>query len=137
MVKLIRKIGLKKAGLLYISMSIITIIVHLSVIFQLMPYTWINSGRSATYEVARQTSILSIPYFVLMLLISLIACGIIRVKWNNVAKKMFSIFLWMIVAYTCLGLIMQLLGTTFEKSVMSVVCAVSVIMGIRLAIEKC
>jgi hypothetical protein len=133
---MLKRITLKQAGLIYISMNIVTIIVHLSVIFGLMPYTWINGGRSATYEIARQTSINSIPYFVIGLPIILIACEIIRVRWNSIVKKTFFILLWIVVAYTCLGLIMQLLGTPFEKSVMSVVCAVSIIMGIRLAIEK-
>jgi hypothetical protein len=54
---MIKRIGLKQAGLIYITMSIITVIVHLLVIFRLMPYTWINGGRSATYEIVRQTSI--------------------------------------------------------------------------------
>jgi hypothetical protein len=133
---MIKKIGLKQAGLIYITMSIITVIVHLLVIFRLMPYTWINGGRSATYEIARQTSINSIPYFIIVIAIALLVCGIIRVRWNSVVKKIISILLWIMVAYTCLGLIFQLLGTPFEKTVMSVVCVISIIMEIRLAIEK-
>lgn len=133
---MIKKIGLKQAGLVYITMSIITVIVHLLLIFRIMPYTWINGGRSATYEIARQTSIKSIPYFFIVIALVLLACGIIRVRWNSVVKKIISILLWIMVAYTCVGLIMQLLGTPFEKTVMSVVCAISIVMGIRLAIEK-
>ncbi len=133
---MIKKIGLKQAGLIYISMSIITIIVHLLVIFQIMPYTWTNGGRSATYEIARQTSINSIPYFVIGFPIILMACGIIPVKWNSITKKVLSLWLWIGVALASLGFIMQLLGTPFEKGIMSLVCAISVITGIRLAIEK-
>ena len=133
---MIKKIGLRKAGLISITMNMITIIVHLLVIFRLMPYTWINGGRSATYEIARQTSIKSIPFFILAIFIALLASGIISVKWNSVVKRGFSILLWLLVAYTCMGLIMQLLGTPFEKIVMSLVCVVTIIAGIRLAIEK-
>jgi hypothetical protein len=133
---MIKKIKLKQAGLIYILMNIFTMIVHLLVIFRFMPFTWINGGRVTTYEITRQASIISIIYFIIDIPIILVACGIIHIKWNSVLKKIFSILLWTIVAYTSLGLIMQLLGTTFEKAIMSVVCAVSIIMGIRLAIEK-
>ena len=133
---MIKKIGLKQAGLIFITMSITTIIVHLLVILNLMPYTWINGGRSASYEIARQTSINSIPYFVIQIALVLFVSGIIPVRWNSVVKKIISILLWIMVVYTCMGLIMQLFGTPFEKIVMSLVCAISIIAGIRLAIEK-
>ena len=131
---MIKKIGLKQAGLIYILMNIITIMVHLMVILKLLPYTWINGGRSAAFEIARQTSIGSIPYFIIGIPIILIACGVIHIKRHNIFKKIFTVFLWLIAGYTCLGFIMQLLGTPFEKFFMSIVCAVSAIMLIRLAI---
>jgi len=117
-------------------MSIVMIIIDLLVIFQIMPYSWINGGHYATYEIARKGSINGILYFVIGIPIILLASGIISVKWNNVVKKVFSIFLWIVTLYTCLGVIMQLLGTPFEKIVTSIVCAVSLIMLIRLAMEK-
>ncbi len=133
---MIKRIGVKQAGLIYITMNIITLIVHLMVIFGIMPYTWINGGRSATYEIARQTSLNSIPYFVILTGIVLVASGIVKVKWYSVSNKIISILLWINVAYTFLGLIFQLLGTPFEKVAMSLVCIISIVMGIRLAIEK-
>jgi len=133
---LIKKIGLRQAGVIYISMSIIMIIIDLLIIFRIMPYTWINGGRNATYEIAWHGSINGILYFVIGIPIILIASGIISVKWNNVIKKGFLIFLWIIIIYTCLGVIMQFFGTPFEKIVTSIICAVNLIMLIRLAIEK-
>ncbi len=134
--KMIRKIGLRQAGLISITTCIAAVTVHILVIFRLIPYTWINGGRSATYEIASQTSIGSIPYFIIVMFIALLASGIINVRWNRVFKNSFSILLWLLVAYNCLALIMQLLGTPFEKIVMSLVCVFSIIAGIRLAIEK-
>ncbi len=133
---MLKRIGVKQAGTIYISMNILTVIVHLLVIFGIMPYTWTNGGRSATYEIARQTSFNSIPYFVVLTGIVLVASGIVKVKWNSVTKTIISILLWINVAYTFLGLIFQFLGTPFEKVVMSLVCIISIIMGIRLATEK-
>ena len=101
-----------------------------------MPYTWINGGRSASYEAARQASINSIPLFLIGILIALIASGIIRMRWNAVLKIIILIWLWFGVLFSSLGCIFQLLGTPFEKLVMSLVCATSVIAGIRLATEK-
>ncbi len=133
---MIKRIGVKQAGKIYISMNILTVIVHLLVIFGMIPYTWTNGGRSATYETARQISLNSIPYFVVLTGIVLVSSGFVKVKWNSVTKTIISILLWINVAYTFLGLIFQFLGTPFEKVVMSLVCITCIIMGIRLAIEK-
>ncbi len=133
---MIKRIGVKQAGTIYISMNILTVIVHLLVIFGIMPYTWTNGGRSATYEIARQISLNSIPYFIVLTGIIVVASGMVKVKWNSATKIIISILLWINIAYTFLGLIFQLLGTPFEKVAMSVVCIISIIMGIRLAVEK-
>lgn len=133
---MIEKIGLKQAGLIYISMNIILIIVNLLIIFKLMPYTWINGAQPVAYEITRKTSIKNIQHFVIELPIILVACGIIRVEWNDITKKIFSILLWIFTAVNFLGLVIQLQGTLFEKCVMSVIYAVNIIMLIRLATEK-
>lgn len=133
---MIKKIGLRQAGYIYIAMSILTIFIQLLVIFRLIPYKWINGGRIATYEATLQTSINGIIIFTVLILIALIACGVINFKWNNFTKIIFTVLLWIVVAFACFGLIAQLLGTPFEKAVMSVICAISIIAGIRLAIEK-
>ncbi len=133
---MLKKIDLRQAGLINILMNLLAIIVHLLVIFQFMPYNWINGGRSATYEIALQTSINSIPILIIYALISLLASGIFQIKWNNITKIIISILLWIITISTSFGLILQLLGTPFEKFVMSIVCVISIITTIRLAIEK-
>lgn len=133
---MLNKIGLKQAGLIFILVSIITIGVHLLVIFNVMPYTWINGGRSESFEIARQTSLRSILIFVFGIPITLLACDIIRIRWTKISIVVISIWLWINFALTCFGFVEQLLGTPFEKSVMSVVCAVGAIVGIRLALEK-
>lgn len=133
---MIEKIRLKQAGLIYVSMNILVIIVNLLVVFKLMPYAWINGAQTATYEITRHASLKSIQHCVIEFPIILVACEIIRVEWNDITKKVFSILLWVFVAVNFLSLVIQLQGTLFQKCVMSVIYAVNIIMAIRLAMEK-
>ena len=48
----IRKINIKKAGICSVTIGIINIIVHILIITQTMPYTWVNGGRSVSFELA-------------------------------------------------------------------------------------
>ena len=133
---MIKKINLKLAGFISIAINFITIAVHLLVIFQVMPFKWINGGRSETFEIARQTSINGIIVLLAFSFIILLACGVIRCKLNKVLKIILIAWLWVYVALNCFGLVQQLLRTIFEKLVMSVLVFINVIVGIRLAIEK-
>ena len=129
----VREIDLKVAGYLNIAVIIMTIIVHLLVVFQVMPFTWINGGRSATFAIGRQTSIISIGILIVIILVNMWACKLIRVKKCIIIMKA---LLWFLFVYSIFGLVQQLLGTTFEKFIMSIVCTVNVIMYFRLAIEN-
>lgn len=133
---MIEKIRLKQAGLIYVSMNILVVIINLLVIFKLMPYTWINGAQTATYAITRHASLKSIQHCVIEFPIILVACEIFRVEWNDTTKKVFSILLWVFVGVNFLSLVMQLQGTLFQKCVMSVIYAVNIIMAIRLAMEK-
>lgn len=57
MINDIRKIDIKKAGAISATMGIINIIIHILIITQIMSYTWVNGGRSVSFESARQTSL--------------------------------------------------------------------------------
>ena len=57
MINEIRKIDIKKAGAISATMGIINIIIHILIITQIMSYTWVNGGRSVSFESARQTSL--------------------------------------------------------------------------------
>lgn len=129
----IRKISLKTAGSINIAAIIMAAIVHLLVILQVMPYTWINGGRSVSMEVQQQVSMTSIFILAVMALINL---WIIKtVRWNQVVYILHAICLWLLFIYSVIGAIMQLFGTPFEKICMSVLCVVNAIMYFRLAVE--
>ena len=130
---LIKKLNLKAAGCINIAALATTIVVHCLVIFKVLPFTWLNGGRSATFESGMQTSIISIGILFLMILINLFACEVIRVNKFAAVLKM---LLWVLLIYSIFALAQQLLGTPFEKFVMSILCLVNVLMYLRMAVEK-
>jgi hypothetical protein len=127
----IKKINIKTTGYINISAIFAAVLVHLLVTFQVIPYTYINGGRSISFAGARQTSILSIIILVSMVFVNF---------WALLSVKRYVIFLkillWILFIYSVFGIIQQLMGTLFEKIGMSVVCLVNAIMYLRLALEK-
>jgi hypothetical protein len=133
---MIKKLNLKMAGIISIAVAGLTIIVHLLVIFQVMPYTWINGGRSVSYEAACQTSISSIVILLIGMPINLIASKIIPIKLNKFWAVILTVILWLGVPFTCAGVILQLLGSMFEKCCMSIINFLAAVVSIRIALEK-
>ena len=128
----LRTLDLKTAGYVNIAVIIIAIIVHLLVIFQILPFTWINGGRSASLADAQQTSVISIAILIAMILVNLWACALLPVKG---LMPLLRVLLWVLFAYSILGMIQQLLGTAFERFSMSILCIISAVMYFRLAIH--
>lgn len=56
MLERIRKFDLRKAGIYSVAAGGINIIVHILVIANMLPYWWVNGGRTASLAVARQIS---------------------------------------------------------------------------------
>ena len=130
---MLKKINLKTAGIISVVIAMITITIHTLVILKVMPFTWINGGRSGTFEIAKQTSTISIIILIAGIFISLWACGIIRyLKFTRVLTAI----LWISFAYNCIGIILQFLGTPFENLFTSILCIINAIVTYRLAIEK-
>lgn len=136
MLNRIRKINLKKAGIAGCIIGLINILVHLLVIIQIIPYTWVNGGRTESLIAAKELSKLSIIITLFNILIALVASQIIPIKLNNFFGKVLSIFLISTLPISFIGIIQQFLGTMFEKTVMSVVTIISFVFEIRIAFEK-
>lgn len=130
---MIKRINLKTAGIVSVVIALITIMIHTLVLLKVMPFIWINGGRSATFEIAKQTSMISIIILLVSIFISLWACGIIHFKKF---KKLLSAILWISFAYACIGTVLQFLGTPFERFFTSILCIINVVVTFRLAIEK-
>lgn len=136
MLSKLKSINIKKAGMISVCLILLTVILHLLVIYQIMPYTWINGGRSASYEIARQTSITSIWVLLIDMIITLIAGKLIPLKLNKFFAVILAVYLWLQVPYTFFGFVLQLLGTIFEKCCMSLVVIAILITKLRMAVEK-
>lgn len=136
MIEKIRKYNIKKAGFISIAIGIVAIAVHVLALLQILPYEWINGGRSPSYQAAFQTSISSIVMILISIMITLIASKIIPLKLNKFWTVLLIIWLWIGVPLDLIGIIQQLLGTSFEKSFMSIVTAIGFLMDFRIALEK-
>lgn len=103
------------------------IVVHALVICKVIPFTWVNGGMSPSYEVQALQSGVSI---VALGVLGLIVWGISKRKQLRTWQK---ILLYVLVAFWSLGFVMQLLGTPFERYVMSVALLAGVISHVRLS----
>lgn len=83
MLEWIRKFDLKKAGICSVISGGIGIIVHILVIANIIPYLWVNGGRTETFAAAQKISTSSIVILLVNILITLIASRIIPVKLNK------------------------------------------------------
>lgn len=132
----IRKFNLKKAGWISVSIGGINIIVHLLVISNIVPYLWVNGGRTESFEAAQQISAGSIIMTVINIIIAMVASQIIPVKFNKFWGIVISAFLILTLPLTLVGVAQQFLGTTFEKCVMSIVTIIGFCSDVRIAFEK-
>lgn len=132
----IRKFDLKKAGYIAVSVGVINIIVHILVITGVLPYLWVNGGRSESFTAAQSISYLSILIMVPAILITLIASTIIPIRLNKFWGIALSVFLIATLPLSFIEIILQFLGTTFEKCVMSIVCIAGFCVDTRIAFEK-
>lgn len=132
----IRKFDLKKAGWISASIGTLNIIVHILVITNILPFTWVNGGRTESLELARQISTNSIIMTVVNILIALIASQIIPVKFNRFFGIAISVFLIVTLPLTLVGVVQQFLGTPFEKCVMGLVTIIGFCSDTRIAFEK-
>lgn len=130
---MLKKINLKAASIICIAISILTIILHLLVIFKIIPFTWVNGGMSETFEIAFKTSFIGIVILLLGIPIYVVAGGWISFKKF---KWLLTFLLWAIFVFSCVSIVMQLFGTPFEKMFTSLLCLINAVMVFRLAIEK-
>ncbi|QFJ55101.1 hypothetical protein [Pseudobutyrivibrio xylanivorans] len=136
MLEWIRKSSLKTAGFISVAIGLLTILVHVLVITGVLPYLWINGGRSESFEAAKQTSFSSIIIILVSIVITIIASQIIPIKFNKFWGIVISVFLIVTLPLSFFGIIEQFLGTMFEKCVMSIVTIVGFIADARIAFEK-
>ena len=118
-----------KLGYVYYAIVLLT---HILILLGAIPYQWVNGGRSVSYEAQAQLSYMS-------MIIALI--GLIYIFLTERIKPMryhivFRIFTWLVTAYWVLGFFMQLLGTPFERFLLSLVLLFGIWVHARIALVK-
>lgn len=132
MLEKLRKINIKTAVYMAIGFYVLVILLHVLIISGIVPFTWVNGGRSESFAAQLPISIINIIIAIVGGAFTLIVSG------NKLRKhkRLISFVFWFFVALWSVGFIQQLLGTPFEKMVLSLLLLLGVISNLRLAIEK-
>ena len=128
----LRKIDMKTAVFMGICFYSLTILIHVLIISGIIPFTWVNGGRSESFAAHLPISISNIIIAIIGGVFTLIVYGNIVSKY----KRGITIICWFFVVIWSVGFIQQLLGTPFEKMVVSLILLLGVISNFRMAIEK-
>lgn len=132
MVEKLRKINLNTAVLMAISFYALTMGLHVLIISRVIPFTWVNGGRSDSFETQLPISVAGIVVCLIGVIFTLLAGGNTR----YLHKRIRTIICWFFVVLWTFGFFQQLLGTPFEKLFCSLLVLLGVISHIRMAIEK-
>lgn len=97
-------------------------VAHVLVIAKIIPYSWVNGGMSDSYQEQMIQSVSSLVVLgLLFLFVRHMSKPKVQVKfWQRLALKLITAF-WVI------GFMLQLLGTPFERYVLSITLAIGVI----------
>ena len=116
-------------GIIFYSL---TISIHVLIISGIIPFTWVNGGRSESFAAQLPISIISIIISIIGGVFTLIVGRNILYKY----KRGITVICWFFVVLWSFGFIQQLFGTPFEKMVCSLILFLGVISNLRMAIEK-
>jgi len=127
---------LKKAGLINLAVGGINVLIHISVIAGLLPYMWVNGGRTESYEMACSVSYSSIVMTLIGMIITLFAAKIVPVKFNRFWGIAFTVLLMAMLPLAFVGVVQQFWGTLFEKCFCSILTIAGFLTSFRIAFEK-
>ena len=116
-------------GIIFYSL---TILIHVLIISGIIPFTWVNGGRSESFATQLPISIISTIIAIIGGVFTLIVGRNILYKY----KRGITVICWFFVVLWSFGFIQQLFGTPFEKMVCSLILLLGVISNLRMAIEK-
>ncbi|MGE7903542.1 hypothetical protein ACQKNS_03975 [Peribacillus sp. NPDC094092] len=132
MLRRVRKIELKIAVFMGICFYGITLLLHVLIISGVIPFTWVNGGRSDSFAAQLPISIISIIICIMGGFFTKIVGGNRLYKH----KRGRTVICWFFVVLWSFGFLQQLLGTPFEKMFCSLLVLLGVISNLRMAIEK-
>lgn len=132
MLEKLRKINMKTAVNMGICFYSLTFIIQVLIITGIIPITWVNGGRSESLATQLPISIINIILSIIGGVFTLLVGRNMLYKY----KRGITVMCWLFVVLWSFGFIQQLLGTTFEKMVVSLLLLLGVISNMRMAIEK-
>ena len=128
----LRKINMKIAVFMGIIFYSLTISIHLLIISEIIPFTWVNGGRSESFAAQLPISIISTIIAIIGGVFTVIIGRNILYKY----KRGITVICWFFVVLWSFGFIQQLFGTPFEKMFCSLILLLGVISNLRMAIGK-
>lgn len=110
----------------------IVLLIHILIIAKVIPFDWINGGRSKSYDAQLQISISNL---------GIVFIGFLFVFANQKFQKLriskiFRIIKWALVPFWGFSLVLQFLGTSFEIFIMSPIILLGIYVHFRLALLK-
>ena len=132
MLKKLRKVNMKTAVYMGICFYSMTFLIQVFIISGIIPFTWVNGGRSESLATQLPISIINIIISIIGGVFTLLVGGNMLYKY----KRGITVMCWFFVVLWSFGFIQQLLGTPFEKMVISLILLLGVISNMRMAIEK-
>lgn len=109
-------IGLILGVLFYV----LLLITHVLILIRKIPYQLVNGGRNKSYEQQKKISILSI----IIAILGLMFLSFYWVLPTVVHHSIYLILLSIMTLYWLLGVILQFMGTHFEKYAMSIIAII-------------
>jgi len=128
----LRRIDMKTAVIMGLCFYSLTILIHILIISGIIPLTSVNGGRSESFTMQLPISINNIIIAITGGVFTLIVYGNKLSKY----KRGITFICWFFVVLWSIGFIQQLLGTPFEKIIVSFILLLGVISNLRMAIEK-
>lgn len=132
MLEKLRNVNMKTAVYLGICFYALTFLIQVFIMSGIIPFTWVNGGRSESLATQLPISIINIIISIIGGVFTLLVGGNRLYKY----KRAITVICWFFVILWTFGFIQQLLGTPFEKIVMSLVLLLGVISNLRMAIEN-
>ncbi len=128
----LRKVNMKTAVYMGICFYSLTFLIQILIITGIIPFTWVNGGRSESIATQLPISIINLIISIIGGTFTLLVGGNILYKY----KRGITVICWFFVVLWSFGFIQQLFGTPFEKMVCSFILFLGVISNLRMAIEK-
>lgn len=129
MITIIKKLSYTTSITLGIIFYLLTILIHILILINIIPLEWINGGRSLSLQT-------QLPLSIFNLLISLLGIIFLIYAFFNIGKKTTIFISRIFTALWLFGFLQQLLGTPFEKLVISIILLLGLISHFRVGLEK-